>query len=318
MRRQKTNEARCGLPLHCHSHPPLPQLFFNSSKKSQPPPSPGSTLRTSTCLIRPLEGQLWRRLMEETHKANQGNMEREEGLLSKIDELPNLFSGEIEGPEEYFNAEGMLNITKRLEILFPLLDSSPEDGVLSFKELEAWNVRQAMERLIYMTKIEMLESDGIRSLNFTEYKDSLHQEESETEKIQLWLLKEKIRGKDYDKDGKLNLTEFRDFVSETQRIYNELESGEDDMQNIEENFAELDLNMDKFLTIAELRRIFHHFNPAELSYAKQYTKYILNEVDQDKDGKLTQKEMLAYPHVFYSTVLTEGEFANDHEFHEEL
>ncbi|KAK9147234.1 hypothetical protein Scep_005991 [Stephania cephalantha] len=215
----------------------------------------------------PLEGQLWRRMMEETHKANQGNKEREEGLLSKIDELPNLFSGEIEGPEEYFNAEGMLNITKRLEILFPLLDSSPEDGVLSFKELEAWNVRQAMERLIYTTKIEMQQSDGIRSLNFTEYKE----------------------GKDYDKDGKLNLTEFRDFVTETQRIYNELESGEDDMQNVEENFAELDLNMDKYHT-----------------------------VDQDKDGKLTQKEMLAYPHVFYSTVLTEGEFANDHEFHEEL
>ncbi|KAK9103921.1 hypothetical protein Sjap_021175 [Stephania japonica] len=169
----------------------------NSSARSQPPPSPGSTFRTSTCLIRPLERLLWRKMMQGRHKANQGNKERKEVLLSKIDELPNLFSGEIEDPKEYFNKDGALNITKR--------------------------------------------------------------------------------GKDYDKDDKLNLTEFRDFVSETQIIYN-ARKREDDMQNVVENFAELDLNMNKFLTIEELRHIFQHFNPAELSYAKQYTKYLIDEV----------------------------------------
>ncbi|KAB1228114.1 hypothetical protein CJ030_MR4G013716 [Morella rubra] len=61
------------------------------------------------------------------------------------------FLGDFVDAYEHFS-EGKLNITLRLKILFPFLDTAPSDGVVSFKELRAWMVEQTLERLQYMTK----------------------------------------------------------------------------------------------------------------------------------------------------------------------
>ncbi|OVA14734.1 EF-hand domain [Macleaya cordata] len=160
--------------------------------------------------------------------------------------------------------------------------------------------------------------DGNSRLNFTEFNDFLHPEESNNEKIQLWLVKEKIQGMDNDKDGKLNFIEFHDRAYDIYKNYIEFENDGDDLPSAEEKFAELDMNMDKYLTVEELRPLTHHLNPGELSYAKYYTKYLIQQADDDRDGKLTLDEMLNHPHIFYSTVVQDSEFEDDDDLHDEL
>ncbi|KAF8412098.1 hypothetical protein HHK36_000053 [Tetracentron sinense] len=322
----------------------------------------------------------------------------------------NPFSGEFEDTEEYFSEEGRLNITLRLVILFPLLDRAPQDGVVSFKELEAWNLRQASDRLNYSTQREITlrdkdgdgaislkeylpklsdedigmrlfspesiqylnwilmnkceternsmvhgqagwwkeqftnadaDSDGI--LNFQEFNEYglfqarilifvawfdqesfscsfLHPEDSGNGKIQQWLLREKIKGMDYDNDGKLDFNEFHNRAYDTYKNYIEFESADDSTPKAEDIFAKLDLNMDKFLTEEELQPILHHLHPGELSYATHYTKYLIREVseiifnifaDDNKDGNLTLNEMIDHEYIFYSTVFEESDYDDD-------
>lgn len=71
----------------------------------------------------------------------------------------------------YLTAWGKLNTTLRLTLLFPLLDREVKDGLVSYDELEAWIRQQALERMDYLTHIEMesKDRDGDASLSFTEY-----------------------------------------------------------------------------------------------------------------------------------------------------
>lgn len=59
----------------------------------------------------------------------------------------------------------------RLIILFPLLDREPKDGVVGFNELEAWISQRAMDRLNYVTQVELetKDKDGDLALSFNEY-----------------------------------------------------------------------------------------------------------------------------------------------------
>ncbi|XP_077240221.1 calcium-binding EF hand family protein [Tasmannia lanceolata] len=275
------------------------------------------------------------------------------------------FSGNFADMEEYFSEESPLNITERLTILFPLLDRLPKDGGVSFVELEAWNIMQALNRLAYRTKREIKERDrngdgaialreylsqfsedeiewnntahgqagwwkeqfinadidGNGLLNYTEFNDFLHPEDSKNAKIQQWMQKAKIRDMDHDQDGKLSFSEFRDRAYDIYKNYVEFEKGDDDQLNHipspEEKFAELDTNKDKYLTENELEPIIHHLYPGELSYATYYTKYLMHEADDDNDGKLTLKEILDHQYAFYSTVYEDSETDEDDE-HDEL
>lgn len=67
--------------------------------------------------------------------------------------------------------EGRLNITLRLIILFPLLDQSPKDGIVTSAELRSWITAQAIERLNYTTHKELASHDinGDGLISFNEY-----------------------------------------------------------------------------------------------------------------------------------------------------
>ncbi|PIA48899.1 hypothetical protein AQUCO_01300057v1 [Aquilegia coerulea] len=272
----------------------------------------------------------------------------------------NPFTGVFEDAEEYFSEEGQFNIKGRLQILFPLLDNAPEDGKISLKELEVWNLQQAANQLIsrtqkeikdhdkngdgaitfaeyqplftkediekndmthgqagwWMEKFKSADVDGNEILDFKEFMNFLHPEDSENEKLQRWSLKEKMQGMDHDKDGKLNFKEFRTQAYENYKSTAEFESGGDDVPSAEEKFDELDVDKDRLLTEEELRPIVHYLHPGEFDYAKHYTKYLIHEADDDKDGKLSLKEMLENDHMFYNTVITEND--DEEDFHDEL
>lgn len=299
----------------------------------------------------PLVSQM-ERLAEEKGLGNQTN---------SINLENNSHIGNIADANEYFSDEGKLNITLRLINLFPLLDKAPKDEVISFQELEAWNIQQTVDRLSYRTQSEMADwdKDGDGAISFSEYlpqfseedivkkemghgeagwwkeqfvnadvdqngslnlnelNNFLHPEDSTNEKIQNWVLREKIKRMDNDDDGKLSFVEFLDRTYNIYKSYIEFETGVADIPTAEDKFAELDLNKDKFLEVEELKPIFRYLHPGELSYAKYYTSYLIHEADDNRDGKLTLDEMLDHEFLFYSTVYDENSDDYD-EFHDEL
>ncbi|KAK6926036.1 EF-hand domain [Dillenia turbinata] len=287
-------------------------------------------------------------------------------ILSSSDNL-NVSGAGMGDFNEYLNDAGKLNITLRLFVLFPLLDTSPKDGFADQSELENWNVEQAIDRLFFRTKKHLLsyDQDGDRAvslkeylphltdeemekdgmlhgeagwwkeqfanadtdrdgtLNFDEFNDFLHPEDSKNKEIQKWLLREKIKQLDSNSDGKLSFEEFRDRAYDTYRNYFEFENGGDDPPSPEEIFAQLDLDKDRVLEADELRSIMRYLYPGEVSYAQYYTKYLIYEADDNKDGKLSLEEMLNHELLFYSTVVQDGKYDYDYDddyedLHDEL
>lgn len=47
--------------------------------------------------------------------------------------------------EDYINDEDKFNVIDRIELLFPEIDVSPEDGSITHEELTDWNFKQAEE-----------------------------------------------------------------------------------------------------------------------------------------------------------------------------
>ncbi|KAK9291685.1 hypothetical protein L1049_019634 [Liquidambar formosana] len=89
--------------------------------------------------------------------------EKETGnLRSPTNSENKTFEGEFGDAEDYFGYERKLNITLRLMVLFPFLDKAPKDGFVSFKELVNWNIQQAMDRLNYRTRNELVSHDNDR------------------------------------------------------------------------------------------------------------------------------------------------------------
>ncbi|PON81240.1 Parvalbumin [Trema orientale] len=263
---------------------------------------------------------------------------------------------QVAGANRFFNDEGVLNITLRLIVLFPLLDKAPEDGVVSSSELNSWIRDMAVERLNYRTRRELASHDenGDGAISFREYLPQFSDEdigrETDVDKRDYGIGTEKNGMKhgeagwwkqqfvnadvdnngtlsfdelrkrmDYDKDGKLNFMEFSDHAYEIYKNYIEYETaGVQVVSSAEEKFAELDVNKDKFLALEELIPILSYLNPGELSYAKYYANYLIQEADDNKDGKLTLDEMLNHEYVFYSTVYDDTQDDFEENFHDEL
>lgn len=73
--------------------------------------------------------------------------------------------------EKYFDNDGRLKTSLRLMVLFPILDVTPKDGFIEYKELEVWNTQQAIDRLHYRSQREMefRDKDGDGAISFSEY-----------------------------------------------------------------------------------------------------------------------------------------------------
>ncbi|KAL6132205.1 hypothetical protein ACLB2K_070576 [Fragaria x ananassa] len=153
-------------------------------------------------------------------------------------------------------------------------------------------------------------------LTFSELKDFLHPEDSSNDRIQRWLLTEKMKRMDHDKDGKLSFVEFSDNAYNVFKNYVEFETS--DVPIAKEKFAELDVNKNKFLEAEELRPILHYLYPGELTYATYYTSFLIHEADDNKDGKLTLEEMLHHEDVFYNTVYESSDDDDIHDDHDEF
>ncbi|XP_028806674.1 reticulocalbin-2-like [Neltuma alba] len=166
----------------------------------------------------------------------------------------------------------------------------------------------------WQERFETADLDHNGLLNFTELKDFLHPEDSKNEGMQKWLLRDRMKRMDYDNDGKLNFKEFEDHVYGTYVSYVEFETAGKNVPQPQQKFHELDVNNDNFLSVEELMPILRYLYPGELAYARFYTIYLINEADDNDDGKLSLQEMINHEIVFYHTVHAD----DSHDDHDEL
>ncbi|KAH9780174.1 calcium-binding EF hand family protein [Citrus sinensis] len=218
---------------------------------------------------------------------------------------------DVEDEYDFFSENGRLNITSRLIYLFPLIDNEPKDGVLSLNELDNWNVELAVDRLSYTTQkqIELSDRDGDGEISFYEYLPQFSKQDIGRIRTRM----------DDDNDGKLNLDEFLENTYRTYKSYAEFEDDGDgtDFPSAEETFVELDTNKDKLLEVEELKPIFSYLHPGEISYAKYYSRHLIHEADDNRDGNLTLDEMLNHEYIFYNTVYNDVD-DDDYDFRDEL
>ena len=156
-------------------------------------------------------------------------------------------------------------------------------------------------------------------LNFDELKDFLHPEDSANERIQEWLLKDEIRQMDYDNDHKLDRMEFETgaYDAYLNCIAFQTKAEDKHVPSEEEVFSQLDINQDELLDLEELKPFLPYINPGEMEKARHYTRYLIDEADQNEDGKLTIHEIINNDHVFYNSLHHHTRVSGE-EMHEEL
>ncbi|KOM48361.1 hypothetical protein LR48_Vigan07g206500 [Vigna angularis] len=207
------------------------------------------------------------------------------------------------------------------------LDSKDKNGdlAISFKEyLPQFSEKRIEENKMlhgeagwWKERFEVADVDHNGLLNFTELRDFLHPEDSDNKETLKWMLRDRLKRKDDEKDGKMNFNEFVDHVYGTYETYMTFETHGGSIPSPKEEFFQLDVNKDKFLSPEELIPILSYIYPGELAYAKYFTCFFMNEADDNGDRKLTLKEMLDHESVFYSTVHADGHQESDDE-HDEL
>ncbi|XP_061367040.1 uncharacterized protein LOC133310157 isoform X1 [Gastrolobium bilobum] len=75
--------------------------------------------------------------------------------------------------------------------------------------------------------------------------------------------------------------------------------------------------LSRLLSPEDLIPILPYIYPGELAYAKYFTCYLMNEANDNEDGKLSLQEMLDHEFIFYNTVDADGHQESDDE-HDEL
>ncbi|GAA0186646.1 calmodulin-related [Lithospermum erythrorhizon] len=202
------------------------------------------------------------------------------------------------------------------------------DGVISFFECLPHFSPEYIEKNInnteygevgwWLEQFTNADVDHSKTLNLYEFRDFLHPEDCRNERIQTWILNQKIRQWDIDNDQQLNQSEFERGAYESYKIYYQYETGEI-AQSPNSIFSKLDINKDRLLRAEELKPIVQYLNPGELVYAKHYTRYLINEADEDGDGKLKLSEMMNHASVFYNSVNDTGRrMKGEDSYHDEL
>ncbi|XP_019195077.1 PREDICTED: reticulocalbin-2 [Ipomoea nil] len=226
---------------------------------------------------------------------------------------------------EYWNTQQAINrLNYRTQRALSLRDKDG-DGSISFSEYFPQFTDEDIERNEtghgdagwWMIQFKNADVDRNGTLNLYEFRDFLHPEDSRNDNIRRWLLTEKLRQMDVNKDQKLSLLEFERGAYETYKTYKEFETSGIDVPSVEETFTLLDADKDSFLRVEELKPIFHYLDPGELSYARYYTTYLIREADDNNDGKLTLDEMMNHDTLFYDTIY-DNEKDEDDIYHDEL
>lgn len=86
---------------------------------------------------------------------------------------------DYQDPEDYLNDEDQFNITNRLTVLFPLLDTNPFDGFVSLPELQKWHFLQGQKTMQHRTNRELENHDKNHDgqVSFKEYLPHMSDEE---------------------------------------------------------------------------------------------------------------------------------------------
>jgi len=63
-----------------------------------------------------------------------------------------------------------------------------------------------------------------------------------------------------------------------------------------------------------MKPILHYLHPGESAYAGFYSKYLIHEADENKDGRLSLQEMINNENLFYNIVYEGTDDDLHHEF----
>ncbi|KAG6501891.1 calumenin-like [Zingiber officinale] len=205
-------------------------------------------------------------------------------------------------PEDYINDEARFNVTHRIVELFPNIDFSPADGLITVDELTEWNLRQVEQEVMHHTQrdMELHDKNHDGFISFTEYEPPiwarrLHNDNS-SDKMGWWQ-EEHFNASDVDYDGLLNLTEFNDFLhpadSSNPKVIHWL---------AKEEIRERDKDKDGKLSFQEyfnglfqsIRRSddVHSFTLESETSAEVAAKMLFSQLDSDNDGYLSKDELL--------------------------
>lgn len=208
------------------------------------------------------------------------------------------------------------------------------DGFISFTEylphltpadLEA-NQMEVGGAGWWKEQYENADEDGNGLLNLTEFHEFLHPEDSFVEKIHVWLTRQEMMARSQARALNWTWNDFHQNVFDVIRDYGLEESAPElahlnpyrDMEARKQilsraKFLELDGNKDGFITEDEVEPLVTKLRPGELYYAKTQAEQLMEQADDDKDGRLSLDEMLTHPYVFYNTAYDHGDDAYSHD-----
>ncbi|KAH6831381.1 Calcium-binding EF hand family protein [Perilla frutescens var. hirtella] len=221
--------------------------------------------RVTVAAFDPLVAEIERKREDKQWEHHYLQVHHPESIHSTSSESPEPEWEDFMNAEDYLNDEEKFNVTNRLVLLFPNVDVEPADGYVTERELTLWNLKQSQKEVLHRTEREMevhdknkdgfvslaeyeppswvvdsdnysfgyemgwwkqdhfnaSDIDGDGRLNITEFNDFLHPSDTKNPKLLLWLCKEEIRERDSDKDGKVNFKEFYHGIFDLVRAYNQ-------------------------------------------------------------------------------------------------